>query len=278
MFSRIRSRFTYANVAVTIALVFAMSGGAYAAGRYVITSTKQISPKVLKALKGASGKNGAPGAAGAQGPAGPAGAAGAKGETGAKGELGTTGGSGESVTGRAFVGQKGTCKEGGAEFTVAGKATYACNGSPWPAGGTLPEGATETGEFALAQFEKEGEFVSVGIAFGIPLAAALPSANVHTIGVEEGEGEPFEAAAIKKGECKGNSHENQGAASGDLCVFVHETHELEAKVAIEHYGSNIFDTQSGGLGAGVAGAFMRFSTTKELGELAEPHRLTAFGS
>jgi hypothetical protein len=52
MFSRIRRRFTYANVVVTVALVFAMSGGAYAASRYLITSTKQISPKVLMSFEG----------------------------------------------------------------------------------------------------------------------------------------------------------------------------------------------------------------------------------
>jgi hypothetical protein len=43
----LRTRFTYANIAATLALVFAMSGGAYAASRVLITSTKQISPKVL---------------------------------------------------------------------------------------------------------------------------------------------------------------------------------------------------------------------------------------
>ena len=47
MFSRIRKRLTYANVAMTMALVFAMTGGAYAAKKYVITSTKQIKPSVL---------------------------------------------------------------------------------------------------------------------------------------------------------------------------------------------------------------------------------------
>jgi hypothetical protein len=31
---------SYANVAATMALVFAMTGGAYAAKKYVITSTK----------------------------------------------------------------------------------------------------------------------------------------------------------------------------------------------------------------------------------------------
>jgi hypothetical protein len=55
MLSRLGKRFSYANVAVTLALVFAMTGGAYAAKKYVITSTKQISPKVLKELKGVSG-------------------------------------------------------------------------------------------------------------------------------------------------------------------------------------------------------------------------------
>ncbi len=76
LLSKIRRRVTYANVAATLALVFAMSGGAYAATHYKITSTKQISPTVLKSLKGAKG---------ARGPAGPAGAAGAPGAPGAAG-------------------------------------------------------------------------------------------------------------------------------------------------------------------------------------------------
>ena len=42
MFERVRRRVSYANVAATLALVFAMTGGAYAAKQYVITSTKQI--------------------------------------------------------------------------------------------------------------------------------------------------------------------------------------------------------------------------------------------
>ena len=47
MIEFLKRRLSYANVAMTVAVVFAMSGGAYAAGKYVITSTKQISPKVL---------------------------------------------------------------------------------------------------------------------------------------------------------------------------------------------------------------------------------------
>ncbi len=45
-----RRHLSYANVTATLALVFAMTGGAFAANHYLLTSTKQISPKVLKQL------------------------------------------------------------------------------------------------------------------------------------------------------------------------------------------------------------------------------------
>ncbi len=45
-----RKRLTYANVTATLALVFSMSGGALAASHYLIKSTKQISPKVLRSF------------------------------------------------------------------------------------------------------------------------------------------------------------------------------------------------------------------------------------
>jgi hypothetical protein len=83
---------TYANVAATLALVFSMGGGAYAASRYVITSAKQISPKVLKKLDGAPGHNGAPGAAGAPGAPGPVGATGSSGASGKEGPRGPSNG------------------------------------------------------------------------------------------------------------------------------------------------------------------------------------------
>jgi hypothetical protein len=81
---------TYANVVATLALVFAMAGGAAAASHYLITSTKQISPKVLKQLK----KPGAKGTTGPAGPAGPAGAAAANGSAGAAGKEGPQGAQG----------------------------------------------------------------------------------------------------------------------------------------------------------------------------------------
>lgn len=69
MFSSKR-RFNYANVTATLALVFSMSGGALAAKHYLITSTKQIKPSVLKKLTGKTGKTGPAGAPGATGKAG----------------------------------------------------------------------------------------------------------------------------------------------------------------------------------------------------------------
>src|SRR5579871_417326 len=77
-----RRHLTYANVAATLALVFAMTGGAIAAKHYLINSTKQINPKVLKKLRGAKGKTGATGPQGKQGAQGTAGAAGAAGGQG----------------------------------------------------------------------------------------------------------------------------------------------------------------------------------------------------
>jgi hypothetical protein len=84
----VRKRLSYANVAATLALVFSMSGGALAASHYLINSTKQINPRVLRKLRGNSGPRGATGAPGA---AGAAGASGAPGTPGAKGEPGQSG-------------------------------------------------------------------------------------------------------------------------------------------------------------------------------------------
>jgi hypothetical protein len=81
-----RKYLSYANVVSSLALVFAMGGGAIAANHYLISSTKQISPAVLKKLKGATGKTGARGSIGAPGPAGPGGPAGKDGARGNPGE------------------------------------------------------------------------------------------------------------------------------------------------------------------------------------------------
>jgi hypothetical protein len=259
MFSMIRKRFTYANVAVTVALVFAMSGGAYAASKYVITSTKQISPKVLKSLKGAKGANGANGANGAAGLTGPAGPGGPVGPGGAKGETGASGGEGKagvSVTSKEVTAPACTNKEGGSEFTAGSTKTFACNGkagSPWTAGG-LPKGASEMGEWSVTQ---SGEVtVTTTISFTVPLAAALPAANVHFIGEGEGEGEKSPAAAIISKECEG-TYKAPKAASGNLCVFTNILINATLGSAVGGEGLHGF----GGNGADRSGAQLEFLVT-----------------
>ncbi len=87
----LRRHLSYANVVATLALLFAMSGGALAAKHYLINSTTQVNPKVLKKLKGKPGKTGAVGPQGASGPQGPAGINGKDGTNGTNSANGSNG-------------------------------------------------------------------------------------------------------------------------------------------------------------------------------------------
>lgn len=73
-----------ATVLSALALFFALGGTAIAARHYLITSTSQIKPAVLKKLHGAAGPTGP------QGPQGPQGSSGAQGPAGAPGAPATT--------------------------------------------------------------------------------------------------------------------------------------------------------------------------------------------
>jgi hypothetical protein len=241
MFSAIRRRFTYANVALTLVLVFAMSGGAYAASRYVITSTKQISPKVLKKLAGKPGANGATGAAGPAGAAGPGGPAGATGAAGAKGETGATGAAGTpgtSVTSKEFTGAKGTCKAGGTEFTAGASKTFACTGnegSPWTAGGVLPSEQSEKGEWGTTFNAVEGdsiqEEVYAPISFTIPLNETTVTHVIESGETGGGSGTGCPATS---------SVENPEAEPGNLCIFVaHESRDSEKRLVSNDETSEI---------------------------------------
>jgi hypothetical protein len=176
-----RRRFSYANVVATLALVFAMSGGALAANHYLIKSTKQISPKVLKKLKvkgktGKAGKTGTPGATGAAGSIGSNGTAGAQGAIGVPGRPGFRGAEGEKGPPGATGPQGPAAVESLAEsFVQIG-----------PLSPSILLDATEPGKMVLStHFDSggEGKDLSLG-AYALVLVQA--TVQVH---VEAGQAE-----------------------------------------------------------------------------------------
>ena len=123
-----RKRLSYANVTATLALVFAMSGGALAANHYLINSTKQINPKVLKKLTGKPGKTGAAGATGAAGKEGPQGPTGKEGAAGKEGLTGKEGAAGSAV-GYALVLENGEVPGATAKGVSTADVTHPSTGN-----------------------------------------------------------------------------------------------------------------------------------------------------
>jgi hypothetical protein len=214
MFQTLRKHLSYSNVAATMALVFALTGGAFAATgvtsggsspskatasvtvAHAAKAKKKAAPKSARGPAGPAGKNGTngtdgtPGATGPAGPAGPTGAAGAgtQGEKGIQGEKGANGTNGTNGT------------NGETGFTE-----------------TLPTGKTETGEIGFEhENPAEGEKEFYTVSFPIPLAATV---EPHFIGTnKELAGEENESPAIKEGKCKGDP-QKPGASAGNFCVF-----------------------------------------------------------
>jgi hypothetical protein len=175
MFNRIHQKLGTAGFIISIvALVAALGGGAYAASGGLTGKQKKEVEKIAKSVS----KPGKTGATGATGPAGAAGTAGAKGDTGATGTAGTNGTNGVGTPGK--------------------------EGSPWTAGGTLPSGKTESGNWAYGPAE-EGTIGFASIAFGIPLTSAPTFVYVEAPGEEEES-------------CPGTAAEPK-AKAGVLCLY-----------------------------------------------------------
>jgi hypothetical protein len=255
MLSAIRRRVTFANVVMTLALVFAMSGGAWAASKFVITSTKQIKPSVLRQLKGKAGP---------AGPAGPQGPAGANGKDGANGTNGVPGANGKSVTvSNATPG----CEAGGttAEVEGSGVKHEICNGKNGTTGftKTLPHGETETGSWGSAPGPNPN-IIALGVAsFAIPLEAPLPAGSVHIINengkelIFKPEPEPAHDEEVESTDCGaavGGSAAHPQAAPGNLCFYVSESAGvlMLGGGAVSVAGANlpVFITGSGPRGSG----------------------------
>jgi hypothetical protein len=211
MFQAIRKHISPTTALAFMALVFAMTGGAFAASSNggggsgakasasaaragldtTLASASKAKPKAKAGPRGPAGPKGAagaPGPAGATGPAGPAGPAGA-GTPGANGTNGTNGAPGE----KGAEGKEG--KEGKSGFTS-----------------TLPSEKTEQGTWSFTvppHNPTAGISVALAsISFVIPLATA-PTAHV----LEPGKGETAE--------CPGTAS-NPQASPGQLCVYIEE--------------------------------------------------------
>ena len=133
----IRRHLSYANVASTLALVFAMGGGAYAAlspvHDGVIHTCFRKSNGALRVVRAGArcGRHERALAFNQRGPVGPRGATGAQGpvgKTGATGKTGRTGASGRSVTSATLGVGNATCPNGGSSFTTVSGTTSACSG------------------------------------------------------------------------------------------------------------------------------------------------------
>lgn len=189
MFSLLRNRLGIPGLISVIALVFAMSGGAFAAKDALdgaSSSAKKQNNAGKRGPKGPRGKPGPAGPAGPQGPAGAAGAKGDKGDTGAQGGSGAPGSPGTSVTTSNEPAGTANCSgRGGSKFQAgAGTPTFACNGAQ----GTQGTSVTNTPESPGANCKEGGSKFQVGAGTatyacnGEPWTAGgtLPSGETET--------------------------------------------------------------------------------------------------
>lgn len=249
MLSRMHNKLGTAGFVIAIiALVAAMTGGAYAA---LSSADKKVIKKEAKKFSKQFAKQFAkPGPAGPQGPAGTNGTNGKDGTNGTNGAPGAPGKDGETPTGTAFTGSKTvgstTCTEGGLEYKTASQTRLVCNGAKGTTGftDTLPAGKTETGVWSAINATGSTPSLLLNFSFNIPLA----------------EGSTYEANWINAaGEAKVGSLTNcPGSASepealpGNLCVYTTNAEKVSAPenmtfFAKEEEGSvAIFNLDSGG--------------------------------
>jgi hypothetical protein len=244
MLSALRKQIQPATVMAFLAMVFAMTGGAFAvtghgaAGPGKATGTRMnagdgASATAAKKSKsktiGKAGPRGPRGAAGPTGPAGPQGLAGPQGSAGAKGESGTPGANGTngtngengvSATTESFTGKQHGCDTGGVLVKSASPEASVCNGKNGQTGftETLPPGKTETGIWAAGPAANE-TFVS--ISFTIPVRGEVTAHYIPPEGSAEG--------------CEGNVREPV-AQPGNLCVFTGVINEKITKGEVLNSG------------------------------------------
>ena len=225
MLSYIRRHASFVNVIAVFVLIFAMAGGAYAAKKYVITSTSQIKPSVLKSLQGKAGPAGlqgpagSAGAAGGQGPKGDPGGPGAEGRQGAAGKEGAKGATGPEGE-EGPIGPRGATGPTGATGPIGVTGPIGTTGPEGvcsKANCVLPSGTSETGTWSETIFGIPSTGKSVPVAISFPIELKEVSAEGHALHLNEAETD----AQPKTGECKG-SLAAPTAPPGTLCIYTLE--------------------------------------------------------
>lgn len=300
-----------ATILALVALVFAVTGGAYAAsgagsshGTLTASAAKAKAKAKTKAgprgpagpagangaagvqgpagAVGAKGENGAAGSAGPQGPAGPVGPAGSAGAQGVTGAAGAAGAAGESVK-MTTINPGATCEEGGTELKVGTSKEHVCNGkegSPWPGGGILAKGATETGGWEDADVKTTSTETTVPISFPIKLPGNSTPYYVTLEQQEKCKGliEP----ALKKcqehlteieKECPGKVGKPE-AKEGSLCIYEANSAELAGVEEPEFLNADLGLFEGAGGTAGPTGVVMSLKTDASL----VPGKTFAWGS
>jgi Collagen triple helix repeat (20 copies) len=159
------------NIVAWLALLVALSGTSMAASHYVISSTRQIQPSVLKQMRagrGPAGPAGATGPQGSEGKEGPAGPPGRKGEIGPQGELGERGPKGEAGP-KGETGPGGEPGPKGAAGSAPAYAHVAKNGNIEAANSNLAQAKVESPE--------PGVYCISGLGFTAHNAVATIDAN-----------------------------------------------------------------------------------------------------
>lgn len=256
MFQRARKHINPATILALAALVFATTGGAFAAtnGGNDGGNAGSSTPGKANAATGRTAtftatmakKKTKPKTGGARGPAGPKGATGATGPAGLAGPTGATGATGPA-------GAAGT------QGTQGAQGPQGPEGKQGPSGttgftATLPAGDTETGTWA---FDRTGEsgVEKVSLSFPVPLETSLAEEDAHFI---EGNGEEvFESEATgfvkaKSSICLGTV-EHPTAPPGNLCVY---SYKLEGVAEEAERFTFLVGPEGSRFAAGTAGAII----------------------
>ncbi len=255
MFSAIRKHLNPATIAAFVALIFAMTGGAFAASSQGGRPASQAGRPGSKTTLAIAAKNRAKAKAktGPRGPAGPAGKSGAAGATGPAGATGATG----------SPGAQGPMGETGATGAAGINGTNGTNGLTGFTS-TLPSEKTETGAWS---FSTSNEIIIISsISFPIPLAETLSESQVHYVGTNGKEESKVQGGGeVQSTQCLGTAAAPT-ATPGNLCVYQEFTTgvDLAAVSGSEIATTHIFppggDPPPFGaeLGAGTNGAGLEF--------------------